>query len=117
MASSFSGLTFDAFDAQAAALFWAAVLRLRLAPGATPQRAELEDPYQLGAPRLVFRQVADGRPMRTPLHLELSTGDLEAESHRLVQLGARRLGGVSDGATRWVTLADPEGNAFDLVSA
>ncbi|MBU4216164.1 MAG: glyoxalase/bleomycin resistance/dioxygenase family protein [Actinobacteria bacterium] len=115
MASTFSGLTYDAFDAQASALFWAAVLRLRVAPGATAQRAELEDPERRGAPRLVFRQVTDGRPLRTPLHLELSTTDLDAEACRLVQLGARRLGGVSDGAARWVTLADPEGNAFDLV--
>jgi hypothetical protein len=116
MTSTFSGLTYDAFDARASALFWAAVLRLRLVPGATAQRAELEDAERHGVPRLVFRQVTDGRPLRTPLHLELSTADLDAESHRLVQLGARRLGGVSDGASRWITLADPEGNAFDLVA-
>lgn len=44
------------------------------------------------------------------------TADLLRESERLVRLGARRLGGVSAGSG-WVTLTDPEGNAFDLIAA
>jgi predicted enzyme related to lactoylglutathione lyase len=117
MASTFHGLTYDTFDAEAAASFWAAALRLQVAPGATREHAELLDPAAAGVPHLVFRQVTEGRPLRTPLHLQLSTPDLDQEAARLMLLGARRLGQVVAAGTRWVTLADPEGNAFDLVAA
>jgi hypothetical protein len=55
--------------------------------------------------------------LRTPLHLQLTTTDLDGESRRLVGLGARRLGGMLGAGHRSVTLTDPEGNAFDLVAA
>lgn len=114
--TTFRGLAYDAFDAQASAEFWAAALRSRVAPGASPQRAELLDAPGTGAPHLVFRQVTDGRS-GTPLHLQLTTDDLDGEATRLLRLGARRLGTINDRGRRWMTLADPEGNSFDLLSA
>jgi len=54
--------------------------------------------------------------LRNALHLDLVTADLEGESRRLVRLGARRVGAVG-GTARWVSLTDPEGNAFDLIPA
>ncbi len=114
MASTFHGLTFDAYDAHAVARFWAAALGRDLAPGATPEHAEIAAAD--GAPRLVFDQVRSGGVVRNALHLDLVTTDLESESERLVRLGARRLGRVG-GAARWVSLTDPEGNAFDLIPA
>lgn len=117
MPTTFHGLAYDAFDAQLAAHFWAAALRLDVAPGATVEYAELVDGSAVGAPRLVFRRVRDGRVLRTPLHLQLTTTDLDGESRRLVGLGARRMYGVLGDGQRSVTLADPEGNAFDLVAA
>ena len=115
--TTFHGLAYDAFDARVAAQFWAAALRLEVAPGATTQYAELVDGSALGVPHLVFRQVTDGRVLRTPLHLQLTTTEIDVEAQRLVRLGARRLGGVMGIGSRTVTLADPEGNAFDLVAA
>jgi hypothetical protein len=117
MPTTFHGLAYDAFDARATAQFWASALRLELAPGATSEYAELVDGAAIGVPRLVFRQVTDGRVLRTPLHLQLTTTDLDGESRRLVGLGARRMGGMLGGGRRSVTLSDPEGNAFDLVAA
>lgn len=114
--TTFAGLAYDAFDALATARFWAAALRVDVAPGASPARAELADGAP-GLPRLVFRQVTDGRVQTTPLHLQLTTNDLDAEARRLQALGARRLGSVTDHGRRSLTLADPEGNAFDLVAA
>jgi len=116
-ATTFAGLAYDAFDALASARFWAAALRTEVAPGASAAHAELAGDAASGLPRLVFRQVADPRALRTPLHLQLTTDDLEAEAHRLQRLGARRLGGVRDHGRRWLTLADPEGNTFDLMVA
>ena len=117
MPTTFHGLAYDAFDAQLAAHFWGAALRLDVAPGATPEYAELVDGSAFGVPHLVFRQIRDARVLRTPLHLQLTTTDLDGESRRLVGLGARRMYGVQGGGRRSVTLSDPEGNAFDLVAA
>jgi hypothetical protein len=117
MPTTFHGLAYDTFDAQLAAHFWGAALRLEVAPGATTEYAELVDGSAFGVPHLVFRRVPDGRVLRTPLHLQLTTTDLDGESRRLVGLGARRMGGVAGAGRRSVTLSDPEGNAFDLVAA
>ncbi|WP_282947799.1 VOC family protein [Cellulomonas endometrii] len=116
MASTFHGLTFDAYDAHAVARFWGAALGRDVAPGASPEHAGLLDDPASGAPRLVFDRVRSGGVVRNALHLDLVTTDLERESERLVRLGARRLGAVG-GAARWVSLTDPEGNAFDLIPA
>lgn len=115
--STFRGLAYDTFDARAAAEFWAAALRVQVAPGASVRHAELLDGDLGGLPHLVFRQVTEGRRLSTPLHLVLSTDDVDAEARRLQALGARRLGAISAEGRRWVTLADPEGNEFDLVAA
>lgn len=115
--SVFRGLAYDAFDAQAAAEFWAAALRVEVAPGASRQFAQLVDDPASGMPRLVFRQATEGRVLSSPLHLQLTTNDLDHEMRRLQGLGARRLGSLSAEGRRWVTLADPEGNEFDLVAA
>lgn len=115
--TTFAGLAYDAFDALAVAQFWAAALRVDVAPGASAAHAELAGDDAAGLPRLVFRQVPDGRALTTPLHLQLTTGDLDAESRRLQGLGARRLGTLTDNGRRTMTLADPEGNAFELVAA
>lgn len=114
MASTFHGVTFDAYDAQAVARFWGAALGRDVAPGASSEHAELLD--HTGAPRLVFDRVPTGGTVRNALHLDLVTSDLEGESERLVRLGARRLGAVG-GTARWVNLTDPEGNAFALLPA
>lgn len=115
--TTFRGLAYDTFDARAAATFWAAALRVQVAPGASVRHAELLDDAVAGLPHLVFRQVTGGRRLSTPVHLVLATDDVDAEVRRLQALGARRLGAISAEGRRWVTLADPEGNEFDLVAA
>ena len=45
------------------------------------------------------------------LHLDLITADFDAELARLLGLGATEVASFE----RWTTLADPEGNEFDLI--
>jgi hypothetical protein len=59
-------------------------------------------------PRLYFQLVPEGKVVKNRVHLELRTGDLDAEVERLVALGARVL---ARSETHRV-LADPEGNEF-----
>jgi hypothetical protein len=64
-------------------------------------------------PSLCFQRVPgrDGRANR--LHLDLAVADREAESRRLVGLGARLL----RRAEGYLVMADPEGNQFCLTGA
>lgn len=105
------------------ARFWAAALEgYAVAPY---DEAELErlrgegiddpedDPTVLvegGPPRLWFVRVPERKIVKNRLHLDLETGDPDAELARLTELGATLLATYDD----WVTLADPEGNEFCL---
>ena len=64
-------------------------------------------------PRLCFQLVPESKVVKNRVHLDLRCEDLEAETARLVGLGAEGLTatGPQDG---WVVLTDPEGNEFCL---
>jgi hypothetical protein len=49
------------------------------------------------------------------VHLHLTTGELEEEIERLDQLGATILRDLSENGNHWITMADPEGDEFDLI--
>jgi predicted enzyme related to lactoylglutathione lyase len=68
-------------------------------------------------PCLVFNKVGEGKTVKNRLHLDLAATDWEAEIGRLTSLGATRVREVQENGARWITLADPEGNEFDLVRA
>jgi hypothetical protein len=55
------------------------------------------------------------KPSRTGCILDLAATDWETEVGRLIGLGASRIREVQENGNRWITLADPEGNEFDLV--
>jgi hypothetical protein len=66
------------------------------------------------APRLLFQTVPEPKTVKNRVHLDLHVGDerREAEVERLIALGASHLWDGRQGPTRWVTMADPEGNEF-----
>jgi predicted enzyme related to lactoylglutathione lyase len=49
------------------------------------------------------------------MHFDLITTDFDAEIDRLTALGATKLNEIK-GSGHWVTLADPEGNEFDVIA-
>ena len=108
MASSVFGVAYDAADAAVAARFWAAALGRTVAPGADSEHAVVEaaDVASSG-PRLAFHKVPEGKTVKNRVHFD-------RELDRLVRLGATKLHEIDAGA-HWVTLADPEGNEFDLI--
>ncbi|REK86723.1 VOC family protein [Streptomyces inhibens] len=103
-----------AADAEKLAHFWAEDLRQDVAPGASPEFATL-DPDG-ATPRLSFHQVPVPKSVKNRLHLDLISPAFEAESQRLIALGASRIRDVPQGSARWTTFADPEGNEFDLIA-
>ncbi|HUN36377.1 MAG TPA: VOC family protein [Trebonia sp.] len=65
--------------------------------------------------RIGFRQVPEGKTVKNRMHFDLVTADLEAEVLRLTSLGATKLRETNAGI-HYVSLADPEGNEFDLIA-
>jgi hypothetical protein len=117
MAPALLALSIDCGDAGKLATFWAAALGRPVDPGATPESAAVA-PSDSGAtgPRLLFHQVPEPKSVKNRLHLDLISNTFEAESQRLVALGASRIRDVAHGSARWTTFADPEGNEFDLIA-
>ncbi|WP_327392222.1 MULTISPECIES: VOC family protein [unclassified Streptomyces] len=66
--------------------------------------------------RLLFRAVPEPKDSGNRLHMDLHAGTdaRDAEVKRLERLGARMLRVVEEPGTHHVTMADPEGNEFDV---
>ncbi|MEU0970729.1 VOC family protein [Streptomyces sp. NPDC005917] len=113
MSTTVYGLSVDAADAEKLARFWAEVLGRDVASGASPEFAALDSDG--AAPRLSFHRVPEPKSAKNRLHLDLLSRAFEAESQRLLRLGASRIRDMAQGSARWTTFADPEGNEFDLI--
>ena len=72
----------------------------------------LVEPLAGGTPRLWFQRVPESKLVKNRVHLDLTCTDVAAEVERLTTLGARLLARQD----QWVTMADPEGNEFDVMS-
>ena len=68
-------------------------------------------------PKIILQRVPEARSVKNRLHLDLHVGDLDAESERLVRLGAQRIDStpLNEAGAVWIRLMDPEGNEFCLV--
>jgi hypothetical protein len=65
--------------------------------------------------RISFHRVPEGKTVKNRMHFDLITTDFDAEVGRLTGLGATKLNEINAGR-HWATLADPEGNEFDLIA-
>ena len=114
MSSNMFGVSFDAHDAAAAASFWAAALGRTVAEGANSSNAALDADPAIPGSRISFHQVPESKTVKNRMHLDLITTDFDTEVDRLIGLGAAKLNEIN-GARHWATLADPEGNEFDVI--
>jgi predicted enzyme related to lactoylglutathione lyase len=115
MSSSVFGISFDAHDAQVAASFWAAALGRPLADGASSDNAAVSADPAIPGSRISFHRVPESKTVKNRMHLDLITTDFDAEVDRLTGLGAAKLNEINNG-NHWATLADPEGNEFDVIA-
>jgi hypothetical protein len=119
-------VTFDCADPERVARFWCEVLGYVVPPSAKPGSSfACVDPTGVG-PRLFFQRVPEGKTVKNRVHLDVRVGTglvgeerlavLEAESARLVALGATR--GrllIADGENESCqVMRDVEGNEFCL---
>jgi deazaflavin-dependent oxidoreductase (nitroreductase family) len=117
MTTTVIGLSIDCADPVALAGFWSEVLGRPVNPGADAENAAIDAAGPASGPRLAFHKVPEPKTVKNRLHLDLRTDQFDAESKRLTALGATPIRDIEKPAARWTTVADPEGNEFDLVAA
>jgi hypothetical protein len=110
------GLSLDCGDASAVASFWSSVHGRPVSTGATEQDAAIDATDPAKGPRLSFHKVPEGKTLKNRLHLDLIAVDYDAERERLRVLGATVVNEITADTARWTTLADVEGNEFDLIA-
>jgi predicted enzyme related to lactoylglutathione lyase len=118
MTTTLYAITFDCHDAEEQAKFWAKVFNRAVDEGASSDFASIglgDDATT--RPHWMFMKVPEGKSSKNRVHLDIATTDLEAEVERILALGASRIADRSEGGLRWSTLADPEGNEFDVAIA
>lgn len=67
--------------------------------------------------RMAFQKVEHPTPGKNRIHLDMTTENLDAEVARLIGAGASEVAQHTMGDFRWVTLSDPDGNAFCVSSS
>ncbi|WP_054816859.1 VOC family protein [Nocardia arizonensis] len=116
MSLTLGHITFDCTDAAALAQFWSELLGLPVDPDPSPGFATVGGTAAT-TPTLMFIQVPDKTPGKNVIHLDLHSQQWREEVDRSVALGAKHIGDFDEYGTKWATLADPEGNLFDIGAA
>ncbi len=114
MTIALHALVIDCADAARVAAFWAAVLGRTVDSDPNEEFASIGMNDDAPESRWMFVKVPEPRAGKNRLHVDLIATD-PAELDRLVELGAKRLNDFDEDGEQWTTLADPEGNEFDLL--
>ena len=118
MSVTLQAVTFDCANAARLAGFWSEVLERAVDDGASEEFAAIGTAGgQPGGSTLMFIRVPEAKQVKNRVHLDLGAADLAAETERVVKLGASPIADHEEGGTRWTTLADPEGNEFDIAQS
>ncbi|GGL34144.1 VOC family protein [Nocardia jinanensis] len=107
--------TYDCDNAAELASFYAQLLDHPVDPEASEFFATVGRESGM-TPPLMFVKVPERTPGKNSIHLDLLATDLPAEIERALALGARHIGDFGEVGIKWTTLADPEGNLFDIAT-
>jgi len=117
MSNSLLAIAIDCADAPALARFWADVLGRQVAEDSTSEHAVLlPGDGDTSGPLITFNKVPEPKIVKNRVHLDLISDTFDAETERLLSLGAQRLRDLQGDKSRWTTFADIEGNEFDLIA-
>lgn len=118
MSLSLFSVSVDCGDAAKLAGFWSQVLGREVDADASEVFSSI-GMHAGGAdgPAWMFHRVPEGKTAKNRLHVDFIAPDLTAEVDRVVTLGATKLREVAEDGYQWVTVADIEGNEFDIVAA
>jgi hypothetical protein len=122
---SFAALTIDSADPAALADFWGKALGRPVSAGAIAGDTAVDTAGPDSGPRMILHSPAETGAAKNTIHPVLVTDHHDDEIERLTSLGARPVSHIEVSpaalppgvaAVRQTTLADPEGNEFDLVT-
>ena len=111
------GLVLDCSDPDQLGTFWSEALGYTLLGGAGSY-VMLVDPDGR-QPKLLLQRVDEPKAGKNRMHFDIETPAIDAEIARLEKLGATRVSddAIEEHGTRWVVMADPEGNEFCVCNA
>ena len=118
MSVTFFSISLDCADAAKQADFWSQVLNRPVDDGGSQDFAAIG--MQGGEPGAVvwmFHRVPEPKQAKNRAHVDFLAADLQQEVQRVLTLGATHIRDVEEGGYLWSTLADPEGNEFDIIAA
>jgi catechol 2,3-dioxygenase-like lactoylglutathione lyase family enzyme len=117
MSNSLLAIAIDCADAPALARFWADVLGRQVAEDSTSEHAVLlPGDGDTSGPLITFNKVPEPKTVKNRLHLDVISDTFDAETERLLNMGAHRLRDLQGDKSRWTTFTDIEGNEFDLIA-
>ena len=118
MSLSLFSVSVDCGDAAKLAGFWSEVLGREVDAGGSEAFSSI-GMHAGGAdgPAFLFHQVPEGKTAKNRLHVDFVAPHLAEEVDRVVSLGATKLAEVAEDGYQWVTVADIEGNEFDIIAA
>jgi predicted enzyme related to lactoylglutathione lyase len=117
MSVQFFSISLDCEDAGKLAGFWSEVLDRPVDPGPTDEFAAIGLAGSAGTgPVWMFHKVPEPKTAKNRAHIDFVSPELDKEVKRVVALGAVHIRDVEEGGYRWATLADPQGNEFDVVA-
>jgi predicted enzyme related to lactoylglutathione lyase len=109
-------ISVDCQDAGKLAGFWSEVLGRAVDAGATDEFAAIGLEDERSGPAWMFHKVPEAKLAKNRVHADFLSPELNNEVDRILTLGATHIRDVEEGGYRWATLADPEGNEFDVVA-
>jgi hypothetical protein len=110
----FGQIVIDCVHADELAQFWSALLDRPVREGSNQYFAIIPATEDHSFPALMFLAVPEPRQGKNRLHVDLTSSDLGAAVERAVSLGATKVAEFNEFGATWTTLADPEGNVFDI---
>jgi Glyoxalase-like domain len=117
MSNSLFAIAIDCADAPALARFWADVLERQIAEDSTSEHVILlAGDGDTSGPRITFNKVPEPKTVKNRVHLDVLSDSFDAETERLLSLGAQTLSDLQRDKSRWTTFADIEGNELDLIA-
>ncbi len=117
MSVTFFSISLDCADAGKQADFWSQVLNRPVDDGASQDFAAIGLQNGGGGEVWMFHRVPESKRAKNRVHLDFLAADRPQEVDRALTLGATHIRDVDEGGYQWSTLADPEGNEFDIVAA
>jgi hypothetical protein len=111
MTITLANITIDCREPARLAEFWAQALGRPVDEGANEFFATIAR-GDASTPTWLFLKVPESKSAKNRMHVDFRADDYEAETQRLVGLGATCTGTHDEEGTVWSVLLDPEGNEF-----